>query len=536
MDEPGRESRRNRSLAAGRQAVGGAYLRADGILDRGQHHAFRLLWLFLPETSIARNPRFQQILASRFLSDAGQQALAYGALIAVVRRGGSAFDAALVGVAALVPGALLGLYGGAVADALPKRVALAVIYNLQALLCFILPATLGTDLAPILLLVFAVNTLGQVSGPTESSVVPLVASDEELASAASLGSLASNLGTAFGAALLAPILVRAFDEKVVFYVAGVLLLLAATRVFDLTTRQRRRPIDWRRPNIRVRSTVAWLTQERAVGTMMVVAVLAGTANIVLQTLAPRYVASTLHVDPSNAVYVFAPSAAGLLIAIGVAPVLIRRFGERVVALGGFGTTSMTLLMLGLIPELAEPVDFVNPLRLLTLMDIELSPSVRTAGFLAVFLGFGLSLTTTSVQTYINRRVPLAFQGRAFALQSVLKNGTAIVPLLSLGAAASVFGVEAVLLVSPFVLLVVAVVLVRLSVALGGQAPTRRLDVLATFWQESSVPVGSPDDAPSLPGDGLASAEGDDDGEHETTEDGRDDDALGGSGRDEHLPL
>ena len=96
-------------------------------------------------------------MASRFLSDAGQQALAYGALIAVVRGGGSTVDAALVGVSALVPPALLGLYGGAVANALPKRVALAAVYNLQAVLCFVVPAVAGTDLAAIMILVFAVK-------------------------------------------------------------------------------------------------------------------------------------------------------------------------------------------------------------------------------------------------------------------------------------------------------------------------------------------------------------------------------------------
>ena len=39
--------------------------------------------------------------------------------------GGGAVDAALIGVAFLLPGVVLGMYGGAVADALPKRAALA---------------------------------------------------------------------------------------------------------------------------------------------------------------------------------------------------------------------------------------------------------------------------------------------------------------------------------------------------------------------------------------------------------------------------
>ncbi len=191
---------------------GDAYQRADNMLDRGQRHAFRWLWFFLPETSVAKDLRFQQVVASRFFSDAGQQAVAYGALIAVARSGGSALDLALIGMAGLLPPALLGLYGGAVADALPARVALAGIYNLQALFCFLVPFFAGTDLWAIFALILAVNILGQVSGPTESAVLPLVANEEQLASATSLVHLGSSAGTAFGTALLAPVLVRVFDE------------------------------------------------------------------------------------------------------------------------------------------------------------------------------------------------------------------------------------------------------------------------------------------------------------------------------------
>jgi hypothetical protein len=90
-------------------------------------------------------------------------------------------------------------------------------------------------------------------------------------------------------------------------------------------------------------------------------------------------------------------------------------------------------------------------------------------------------------------VPLAYQGRAFALQSVLKNGTAIVPLLTLGGLASIVGVETVLIFAPIALVLAAFALVELSVMFGGAAPARRLDVLASFWEESDVPVRNPDE-------------------------------------------
>jgi MFS-type transporter involved in bile tolerance (Atg22 family) len=259
--------------------------------------------------------------------------------------------------------------------------------------------------------------------------------------------------------------------------------------------------------------VSWLISERAVATMILVAVIAGTANIVLQILAPRYVSAALNVDPADAVYVFAPSAVGLVTALAATPRLIRRFRERIVALTGFVITTTSLCLLGLVPEIAGTLDTVNPMRLSGLVGVDLSERLRTAGLLAVFVGFGLSMTTTSVQTYINRRVPLQLQGRAFALQSTLKNGAAIVPLLTLGAAASYFGVEAVLIISPFVLLALAATLVRISYALGGQAPASRLDVLSSFWQEAEL---APTHATSATGSGhsASQAEPEDHSQHQ----------------------
>ncbi len=471
--------------------IDGAYRRADDFIDRGGQRVFRVLWFFLPETSIARNARFQYIMASTFFSDAGRDALRYGALIAVVRSSGSTLNAAFVGVASVLPPTLLGLYGGAVADALPRRVALAGVYTIQAVLCLAVPILYGTELRSVLFLVFAINVLGQVSGPGEQSIAPLVASDEQLASANSLLSLASNVGTVFGTALLAPILLRALGVTAVFAASAALLLLATTRILRLQTDQEPdgpsgvKPTRWRRPDVDVRSMIRWLADEPAVGTMVIVGVLAGTANVVLQTLAPRYVQSVLGLDPADAVYVFAPSTIGLGLAIVFTPALIRWFGERRSALGGFGIMAVALFLLGFVKYgLDAAIDPINPVRLISFIGLHPGAALRTASFLAIPIGFGVAAVAMSVQTYVNRRVPLARQGRTFALQSTLKNGSAILPLLGLGAAASVFGVNSVLIVSPLMLIGLALGLVRLSERFGGYAPTTRLEVLSSFWQDA----------------------------------------------------
>ena len=457
---------------------------ADRALDTAQHQVFRFLWLFLPEPSVARNVHFQHLLVSRFLTEGGQQTLTFGALVSVARNGGSALEVALIGVAGLLPPAVLGLYGGVVADALPKRLALAFAYLGQALLCFAVPTFFDTgELAVMFLLLLAVSSLAQVSTPTESSVLPLVADDEHLATAASLINFAVVVGQGAAADLFAPVLVKVAGVDAAIYLAGVMLLLSATRVFDLPVGDKSWQKRFPPMRVRARHAVRWLVSHPAVGSMIVLSVLAGIVNVVLVTLAPRYVVAVLDTDPANTAYVFAPGAVGVFVALAIAPLLVGRFGERVTAIGALFVCAIALFMLGLVEQVGSVVDYINPLHAATWFGIEMNRDMRTAGLLAVPLSFGVSLTATSVQTYVNRRVPIPYQGRTFAIQSTLRNGAAIAPLLTMGAAAAVIGADGVLLISPLVLLVVGYSLVYVSFRISGLRTPRQLDVLDSFWEE-----------------------------------------------------
>jgi hypothetical protein len=154
--------------------------------------------------------------------------------------------------------------------------------------------------------------------------------------------------------------------------------------------------------------------------------------------------------------------------------------------------AVALCLLGFVRYgLDAAIDPINPFRVVTVVGLHPGAALRTASALAVPIGFGVAMATMSVQTYVNRRVPLARQGRTFALQSTLKNGSAILPLMALGAAASIFGVNSVLIVSPLLLIALALGLVRLSERFGGHAPTTRLEVLASFWQDAPKSPGPP---------------------------------------------
>ena len=276
---------------------------------------------------------------------------------------------------------------------------------------------------------------------------------------------------------------RSAGLEVVFYAAGAMLLLAATRVFDLPVGDR----PWRGAFVplgqRVRPALSWIANHPAVALIIILAVLAGTVSQVLTTLAPRYVEEVLRTDAANTAYVLLPSSAGVVAGLVAAPRIMRIRGERVAAMLGVLLGGSFLTLLGLIDAIAPVLDPVNPLRLLGVVGVETGERLRTASVLTIPLSFGVSLAAASAQTYINRRVPLKLQGRTFAIQSTLRSGAAIVPLVAFGGAATQIGTDRVLLLTPIILIAIGFLLVQASFRFAKRAPPSYLEVASTFWEE-----------------------------------------------------
>ena len=142
-------------------------------------------------------------------------------------------------------------------------------------------------------LLFAVNTLGQVSGPTESAVLPIVANDARAGERCLDDQPRLRRRDRIRDCCARAHRRRIFGVDIVFYLAGVMLLLAASRVFDLPVDEQGRAVKLPPLGLRFRPAVTWLLGHPAVATMIIFSTLAGTVNIVLQTLAPRYVVEVL---------------------------------------------------------------------------------------------------------------------------------------------------------------------------------------------------------------------------------------------------
>ncbi|MGI9253619.1 MAG: hypothetical protein ACR2J8_07725, partial [Thermomicrobiales bacterium] len=180
----------------------------------------------------------------------------------------------------------------------------------------------------------------------------------------------------------------------------------------------------------------------------------------ITTLLPVYVRDVLGIDPVNLVYIMAPGAVGFIAGSIFGPWLLARLGERPSA--ALAVVSMLAGSLGffLIELVAPIIGPFSPLRIVEFFGVHLANTTLAASMLSIPLSFGSTLGGAAVQTYINRRVPIARQGSTFGRQELLDNATTLFMILLLGILGTVLGPKLVFLVAPALLLLAVAALVR----------------------------------------------------------------------------
>ena len=427
--------------------------------------------------SLLALPRFRALLLTRLSTEAALNALTYGMLIVIVRQHEESrwvgLLAALVTVSTVAPAALFGPLGGVVVDRVAKHRALIVTSLVRAALCFSFlffsDATLN-----IYLLLAAITVVTQFATPAESSVLPLVVPRLRLAAANSYANLAESIGQVLGMAALAPIMVKLPGApRSLILVSGLLLTFAAARAVALGfVDQPASPP----PPERLPATVAkpwlsgtraalteswrWLAGDRPAFIAMMLLVLASTANLVMVTLAPKFTQEVIGLEPEYAIFVFAPAVIGITLGLLVVPRLAQRVAKRLLVTIGFLVMVAVLLALGSLDGVTALARELDPLGLVS-GPLSWGWFGRAEGrlgmalLLAAPLGFAFTAVQVSAHTLLHERVPLAMQGRVFALQGAVKNATAIAPLLALGLLASLIDVRIVIVLASLLLLFLA---------------------------------------------------------------------------------
>jgi MFS family permease len=434
---------------------------------------------------VLRNPAVQVVLLSHILSKAGTQTLSYGSMVHLARIGGSQIEVSLLSASGSLAALAFGLRGGAVADSLPKRIALGLSYALQAALCFLVPHFLGTGIAPLFLLIFTVSILTQITSPAVKVAVAVVATTAELATVTVLLGFAGGIGTAIGSAALAPLLIKQWGIRIAMYAAGVLFLFASIRAVRIPERRKKAAaVEAARPRIgSFKAAAGWMLEHRTVATMILVGAAVTILSRIFDSLQPIYVRNVLKADPANAIYIFAPGAIGALIGQLASPLFIRWPGERRLASISLVIFGAAMILYGLITVVADTIAPWSPLRILSVFGIHLNHLILAAGMISILVEFAQAGAATSVQTYVNRRVPLGVQGSTFGVQGFLTNGLGLTGTLVVGALATAFGTRAIFILVPPLLASTLIWLIRTSYRRSDEpVPTPR-QALAELWSE-----------------------------------------------------
>jgi MFS family permease len=340
----------------------------------------------------------------------------------VLQLTGDPFALGLVAAAQFTPVLLFGLFGGLIADQLPKRRVLIVTQAVAMVLAFVLfglTASGTVQVWHVLLLAVALGGTNAVDMPVRQAFAVEMVGRDDVVNAVGLNSALFNASRILGPAL-AGLTIGAFDISIAFLINGVSFLAVIAGYALMRDDELRSP-----PRMDRTSSFAEVTGALAEGLRYVRATpivflavtvvgLAATFGMNSSVLTPPLAQDVLHSDASGFGFLMAAAGIGSLIAaLGVA------FGAR-----------------------ARPFAIAWGAMLLGVASIVLGVSRSFPISLAAMLaaGIGMIAMAATANSTIQLVVPDRLRGRAMSVYTTVFVGSTPIGGLILGAIASRFGV------------------------------------------------------------------------------------------------
>ena len=226
------------------------------------------------DTKPLRHPAYRRLFIGQSVSSLGLQFTAVAVPVQMFALTGSSLWVGLLGVAGLVPLVVFALWGGAVADAVDRRVVLLIGSSLMWLSTIVLfgLTAFGMTTPVALLLSTAVQAMGfGVSSATRGAILPRLVDEREIPSANALGTTAFNVSMTVGP-LMAGLLVKDGRFAIAYAVDALAFTVSLWAAFRLpplvpqrsgeeqdhgptaSAREARRPAAGSRP---ARGTAGW---------------------------------------------------------------------------------------------------------------------------------------------------------------------------------------------------------------------------------------------------------------------------------------
>jgi hypothetical protein len=398
---------------------------------------------------------FRKLWLGRVLTHTATNAVLFALLVAVVGSGqdGSSLKSALFVTAYILPTATLGTISGVFVDRLPKNVVLAAVNVARAGLMLLL--LMGdTSLWTVYGVALLLAVTSQFGTPAEAASLPRVVRSDQLTAATSANQFAGLVAQVLGLVVLAPLFLNT-TGPLPLYVISALLFCAGVAAFITMPLGEEQDLDIDRTidsvrEVRRQFAQAWdeLNRDASAYMSVIIAVLASTASLVAVTLMPQFVQDVLDIPVQNAIYVFLPSAIGIVLGLRLVSVLERRTPKMWLTSAGFLLFMASLACLALTVPLATILAGIVPVS-------NLAARVCVVVVFSAVATFSFSVLGVSSRSLVHERMPVGLQGRIFAAQHVLANLASIGPILFVGLLAEVFSVEPVMLLMVAVILAVA---------------------------------------------------------------------------------
>lgn len=391
-----------------------------------------------------QNDAYRKLWLARLLSHIPVNAIVYTMLILVVEATGRSFFSSLFVVAYIAPTAALGTISGVLVDRMPKGLVLAATNAARAGLCVLLAISTGNVISIYFIAVlFAVAS--QFAGPAEAAALPAVVEQRDLTAANSLNNLQSLISQIVGLAILPAVFLKTVGPETLAIVSAVLFAAAAFNfllVDGLGGAISEIPSSVE--ETRERFAEAWhrLSLDPVSYTSLIVVVLANTTGLVVLTLLPRYSDKVLHVNTENVVFVAAPAAAGIWLALRFVRRLSGRASPWISVGGSFAALVAGVMLLAFVPLFGDALAALNPAGLFSPGPFgDGTARIIISSVLGAALAFAFTFVNIVGRSVINERMPREMQGRVFAGQTVLTNLASIPPILLTGLLADIIGVS-----------------------------------------------------------------------------------------------
>src|SRR5512143_538648 len=180
--------------------------------------------------SVFRNRNFSLMWSGQLVSTMGTALTSLAASIYVFRLTSSAWSVGLMLMATAAPSLLVGLFAGVFVDRYDRKKIMMVADIVRGLLVLLIPVLAPLSVVWLYVIVALTSAIGQFFDPAYESVLPEVASDEELAAANSLIAISSFGSTAIGFAA-SGLIASAADISWAFYFDAVSFGFSATCVY-----------------------------------------------------------------------------------------------------------------------------------------------------------------------------------------------------------------------------------------------------------------------------------------------------------------